>query len=219
MMTRALPLTLLILGLTTSFAAAKSADGPLLEMLGMADEYISRFDYIGGKPRPGLVESFYPHEKKLADHYQKLIAELERARRRRFKVQRRVGRFGHISFHSPVLARLINARYVKRGNLATLDPLWLMRQRSAHKWRYLLGAHRRYGKQNTIRMANAGSKIETLGRLVKQLGASKAAAVAERTIPTGTWLFFDPSPKMIRALGVTKLSPPPRSGESRVSWL
>jgi hypothetical protein len=47
----------------------------MYKLLGMLDEYISRFSYVTGEPYPNLVEFFYPSETDLADYFENLILE------------------------------------------------------------------------------------------------------------------------------------------------
>ena len=174
----------------------------MCEMLGMADEYISRFNYYNGKPRPGFVEHFYPGESKLADVYQKLINDYRQESGAKFSCKRKDD--GHVQFGSAVLAGIINSFYKTVDKLATLDIKHLMGADRECRLRYLLGAYRRYGKDksNVISMANAAHKIETIAAVLKKVGCPSAAQYFTETIPTGNYVFFEPSKEISKLLGV-----------------
>lgn len=178
----------------------------MFEMLGLADEYISRFDYITGKPRPGLVESFYPHEIKLSQRYERLIKAHIKQSGVKLKYTRKVHGQGHISFHSPGLAATINSFYRLEGKLATLDHRHLFKASRKNQLRYLKGAYARYGRDasNLFAMANATYKVTTIGRLLKKLGCTRVEVYTTRTLPTGTDVFFVPGKRLARELGITR---------------
>ena len=207
-MTRTLAILAPLLAvLTPALADARPKLTPAMcEMLGMADEYISRFDYWDGKPRPNLVESFYPHEGKLAAAYEKLIAAYKKESGAKLTHKRIVGPQGHITIASNTLDKIINGFYVQKDKIATLDPKLILGASRACQLRYVKGAYARYGDQgrNAMRMANAGMKVETLGLVLKKLGCKKAAVFTTETIPTGTMVFFEPGGAIERALPVTK---------------
>jgi len=172
----------------------------------MADEYISRFDYWTGKPRARHVESFYPHETKLAAAYEKLIASYKKESGARLTHKRTVGPQGHIDLSSDTLDKIINSFYVQEQNLATLDRKLILGAPKACRLRYLKGAYARHGDagRNAIRMANAGMKIETIGHLLKQLGAKDVTLFVVDATPTGHMVFFEPGGEVAKALPVTK---------------
>lgn len=208
-MIRRLALALALLStLTPGLAAAAPAKltPAICEMLGLADEYISRFDYYSGKPRPGMVESFYPHETALAAAYEQLIAAYSKESGERLSHTRKVGPQGHVTLVSDRLATIINSFYVQQARLATLDPKLILGASRTCQLRYLKGAYARYGDagRNAIRMANASMKVETIGRLLKQLGCKRVAVFSTDTIPTGTMVFFEPGGAAAKALPVTK---------------
>jgi hypothetical protein len=194
---------------TIALAQPKSAPGKLTpalcEMLGMADEYMSRFDFYSGQPRPGFVEQFYPHERTLADAYEKLIAVYAKESGARLEHERQVLAQGHVVFKSSALADLINSFYVKAdARVATLAAKHILQAPRACQLRYLQGAYRRYSDKdrNVIRMANALHKVTTIGRLLKQLGCKTVTVYTTRTIPGGTVIFFVPDAKVARLLPI-----------------
>lgn len=201
-----------LLAVAPAAAMARTVAVPLIrtpamyELLGMADEYMSRFDFYKGTPRPGFVEQFYPKEAQLAEAYVRLIRALEKESGRRFKVERKLGPQGHIELRSDALAAAINAHYVKvDGRTATLDRAALLRAPQAQLLRYLRGAYARYGRNNTssLRMANAPHKIETLGHVLKKLGCADVVIYAtKRTIPGVFEVHFRPSPTVRKALPI-----------------
>ncbi|MCK5796874.1 MAG: hypothetical protein KAI47_06820 [Deltaproteobacteria bacterium] len=179
----------------------------LCEMLGMADEYISRFDYMTGKPRGNLVEHFYPHEKALAVHYGKLIAQYQKEGRTRAGAKRKADGSGHQDFYGKRLSRVINGFYHPiSGTIVSLDRRKIMAASKTCRLRYIQGAYRRYHskKQNVIKMANAGFKIETIGHVLKSLGCKEVTLLDTATIPAANLVFFLPSPKVAQTLPITK---------------
>jgi hypothetical protein len=194
-------------GLAGDLPAAKTAKltPAMCEMLGMADEYISRFSYYTGKPRPGFVEHFYPAEMKLADRYQELINDYRKESGLKFGCKRKDD--DHVQFHSAVLAGIINSFYKKVDNLATLDIQHLMGADNKCRLRYLQGAYRRHGKDksNVIGVANGGYKIDTIAAVLKKEGCPSAVHYFTETIPMGHYVFFEPSKKIAKLLGVEKV--------------
>jgi hypothetical protein len=156
-----------------SVLAGKAKLTPAMcEMLGMAAEYISRFDHWSGKPRPGHVESFYPHEIKLAAAYEKLIAAYQKESGLRLTYRRKEGPHGHVHLGSDQLSTIINSFYVLKNKLATLDRKLILSSSKVCRLRYVTGAYARYGDKgrNVIRMANAGQKVETIGHVLGHHG-------------------------------------------------
>jgi hypothetical protein len=176
----------------------------LCEMLGLADEYISRFDHTG-QPRPRFVESFYPKEASLAEAYEKLITAHEKDSGVKFEVTRERGDQGHITLLSETLAEVINSFYVKvNDRVATLDPKVILGAPRECQVRYLQGAYERWAdrEQNAIAMANATSKVETLGLVLKSLGCKTVAVFTTNTVPTGTLVFFEPTEEISKLLPI-----------------
>jgi len=199
--------------LATSLAADSSKPRPkltpaLAEMLGMADEYMSRFNYWTGKPHNHLGESFYPAEGKLADAYEALIKAHAKESGASLPYRRKVGGQGHIAFGSAELADLINAFYVPASagsKIYTLDSKLILGASAELRLRYLKGAHARYGGgSNVIRMANASLKVETIGRVLKSLGCTGVALYMMDAIPMGHYVRFEPSAAVSKVLGTQK---------------
>jgi hypothetical protein len=185
--------------------ALPKATPALAEMLGMADEYISRFDYYSGKPRPGLVEHFYPSEHALSAHYRRLMTAYGKQSGQRF-APRLIRGQGHYDWMSPKLAKIINGFYRLHGKLATLDRKWIVAQSRTLRERYVLGVYRRYQQkgQNLLRMANAGSKMKTVAAVLRSLGCKRAVVLYRSTIPTGVAVYFEPPAALARRLGVVR---------------
>jgi len=80
----------------------------LCEMLGMLDEYISRFDYHTGQPRDSLVERFYPSESELANHFTDLIQSYEKETNVNFSIIKKMGPQGHVYIYSKSLSNHAN---------------------------------------------------------------------------------------------------------------
>lgn len=189
-------------------AAGKAKLTPAMcEMLGMADEYISRFHHITGKPRPGHVESFAGREAKLAAAYEKLIAAYKKQSGARVTYKREVESDGQVNLVSDRLAKIINSFYVQADEvIVTLDRKLILGASKACRLRYLKGAYARYNDDghNAIRMANAPEKIETIGHVLKQLGAKNVTLFLSEGVPTSHVVFFEPAGAVARALRVKK---------------
>jgi hypothetical protein len=179
----------------------------MCEMLGMAGEYISRFNYITGKPRPGHVESFDGGEAKLAAAYEKLIAAYNKESGARVTHTRVVGSAGQVNLVSDGLAKIINSFYVRHDKvIVTLDRKLILGASKACRLRYLKGAYARYNDDgyNAIRIANAPQKVETIGHVLKQLGARNVALFSFEAVPSSFMVFFEPAGAVAKALRVKK---------------
>lgn len=174
----------------------------MYKILGMLDEYISRFNWNTGEPDPEFLENFYPSETELADHFEELVAQLGDETEFSFEYER-----DENDFTSTELSALINGYYIKPdGNLATLDRNVFCNTSDEDKLAYIEGFYMRYGnsdKENWIGMANAPDKVVTLGWVLEALGCENVELyLIDDATPTAYYLFFDPGPLVEDSLGI-----------------
>ena len=175
----------------------KSVSSPSLseehvELLGMLDEYVSRFDYHTGEPRPGSVEHFYPNEKAIADSFEELLG---RTFGKGVKVEREVGGQGQIAFKSKPVADAINGQYLKLpSKTATLNPCVVQGWNASQSKAYLRGMLRRFGKEEGgkvhLTMANASWKMRIAAAIAVGLDARILSFYTTPSVPTGYELEF-----------------------------
>ncbi len=152
------------------------------EVLGMLDEYISRFDYYTGEPRPRFIEHFYPHERVAADVFERKL-RVTFGRGRRFT--RRLAAQGHIEFEGQSVADAINAMYMRvPPEGASIDPCKALGWSDAAARAYLRGMRARFGTPSGgITMANAGAKMAFAAALARKVGLTVDAYYVTDTIP------------------------------------
>ncbi len=186
----------------------KHLTNPMYELLGMTDEYISRFDYVTGKPLPDLVECFYPDETREANRFDELLTEHARLTGARSDWRKEIGPQGHICFYSAQWAGIINSFYVKVDRrTATLDPRIFQKASQDEMLQFLRGAYGRYGSkdgQNFINMANAAYKITTIADVLEKLGCSDIVIykTPEEYEPGSYEIRFKPSPRIAEQLQI-----------------
>jgi len=138
----------------------------MYKMLGMLEEYISRFSYVTGEPHPDFVEWFYTSETDLEDYFEELILQFRDESQFSFEYTRETGDQGQHYFYSTELSELINSFYIKPdGFLATLDRNVFCDASAEDMLSYVESAYMRYGsenKENYIDMANVNDKMITL---------------------------------------------------------
>lgn len=195
----------------------------MFELLGMAGEYISRFDYWTGEPRPNFVESFYPNEARLADYFESLLEKHALSSWGRKNWSKDVGPQGHIDFYSRDWAERINTFYTKRGEKTfTLDPRIFKSASYFEMLSFLRGAYTRYGSNegsSSITMANASYKVETIAMVLKDVGCSDITIYTLNSIPSPYTVYFNPTSTVAEHLNIKEivLEPGPEQDE-RVVW-
>jgi hypothetical protein len=181
------------------------------EILGMLDEYMSRFDYVSGEPWQDVVERFYPKEINLARHFAELIHIFEKQISFNFNVEKETISEGHIFFRSESLSSMIKFYYVSiNKRLATLNTDFILEKPEEYRMAYLKGAYARYGSGNRIRMANAPMKILTLSAVLESLGADEVAVYASPRdyIPSIYVVVFSASEAMQKHLNMSDSGSP-----------
>lgn len=144
------------------------------EMLGMLDEYISRFNWVTGEPYEDLVESFSSDELELANYFENLIITYEQETNDEFAVIKTISPAGVIRFESEILCQIINAQYIlDSSNRASLNRELLLKAETNKKINYIKGCYLRFGTENRIQMVNAGEKINTIGLVLNELDCKK----------------------------------------------
>jgi hypothetical protein len=185
----------------------------MYKLLGMLDEYISRFSYITGEPYEDLVERFYPSETNLADYCEEIILEYQAEGQAQFEYTRETISQGHIYFSSTELSAIINSFYIKPdGFSATLDKNVFCEASEENLFSYVESAYMRYGteNENLIDMANAAYKLVTIGCVLKELGCSNIAVYitsGEGAAPTAYTVIFEPNELVANRLGIQHIVP------------
>jgi len=199
---------LLILGLTILSLqilaqSDKNITSSFCEILGMLNEYNSRFDYPSGVAIDNLVESFYPDEAGILSHIKNLIKQYEKETYQSFQLTEKVGPQGHFYLYSNSLSKLINSYYkIDNKNLATLDTKIFQNLKSDLKYAYLRGVYYRFGSGDEIKIANGINKLKTVAMVMKALSISNVRlfeSIGNR-IPTDYILTFGISDLVVKEL-------------------
>lgn len=157
--------------------------GPMYEILGMLNEYMSRFDYYTGEPHPGMIEWIYPVELDIVDRFEKLLSAHAQITGLKKDWKKEIGKQGHVRFISPQWANILNSFYVKIGdrwvtsdpsrkNWATLNPAIFENASQEEMLCFLQGAYSRFSlkdRSSAIMMANAPYKMETIAGVLQRL--------------------------------------------------
>jgi hypothetical protein len=181
--------------ITINVSAQRIHTETFFEILGMLDEYISRFEWNTGEPNKELIESFYPNEVDLAAHFENLLHEYEREMMTSYNITRSVGVQGHISFKSSILTETINSLYIVDSNkIATLNPEVVLNASQECKLRYIKGCYLRYGTDFKIYFSNGPKKVLTIGKVLRQLNCKKITIYEPRgnLLPVQLVLSFNP---------------------------
>ncbi len=185
----------------------------MYKLLGMLEEYISRFSYYTGEPYPDLVERFYPEETALADYFENNMLEYQTEAQLQFEYTRETGSQGHVSFYSTDLSAIINSFYIKPdGFTATLDRNVFCKASQENLLSYAESAYMRFGteNQNLIDMPNAPYKMVTIGCVLKELGCSNVAIFRSATGaggggPIAYKVIFEPNELVTNRLGIQQI--------------
>lgn len=185
---------LLVLNLKVFASDSPKITSEFAEVLGLLDEYMSRFHYMTGKPIDSLVESFYPHEKDLADNFIRLINTYEQDCQIHFGLEKSIGEQGHIYIYSDTLSKLINSLYeINQDNIATLDSNVILDEIEEFRFAYLKGVYNRFGGNNQIAIANGYYKLLTTQNVFRSLGITdiKLMRTTDDYISINHLLIFD----------------------------
>jgi hypothetical protein len=188
----------------------------IFAVLGFLDEYTARFILKDGE----LVEHFYVNEKERAnifeDYLTRLVEELNLSTEIRRKVEEE-----HTNFYSKELTQVIDSYYwsnkliglksdgtaaytegVGFGGLIS-DAVFPSGDLEA-KWSFLIGAHQRYGWQNSFKFANAWHKVQLVSQLLKELGSTKVVIIYPNPdyVPSVSYVAFEPTAEIIKRLGL-----------------
>jgi hypothetical protein len=202
---------LLILGLTIlslqlSAQTDKKITSSFCEILGMLNEYNSRFDYPSGMTHDTIVEIFYPDETDKLNHFKDLIKQYEKETSQTFLVNENVGPQGHYYLYSDSLSKLLNSYYkVDQKNLASLDKNIFQNLRYDLKYSYLRGAYYRFGSGDEIKIANGINKLKTIALVMEILNVSDIRLYKStgNSTPTDYILTFGISDLVVKELIVS----------------
>jgi hypothetical protein len=172
---------------------------PTYMALGFLSEYWGRMVFENGEK----VETFYPGEKDLVQHFISVLEDIAKAHKITTDIRVEVGPHGHVSVISPELTMYLDSLYSpdfegapeltdEHGNKrrflygllgffkgidASMFPELLSRRYEPHevdcRFSYLLGCHIRYGKGNSFELANASHKVKLIIDLLESLGAKR----------------------------------------------
>jgi hypothetical protein len=187
----------------------------MYHMLGMLDEYISRGNYWTGRPKPNLVEGFYPGETELADYFEALMLQFRDETPFPFDYSRETGDQGHHRFYSTELSELINSFYKgPNGYQGTLYRKVFCEASEEDMLAYIEGAYMRYGasysilNDNYIDMANGTRKIVTIGYVLKTIGCDSVSVYVsscEGCAPGISLVMFEPNQVVTDRLGIERV--------------
>ncbi len=169
-----------------------------MEMLGMLDEYNNRCGFFIQEPDKDFVESFYPSEIDLANHFKDLVGIIENEENMNFNLKMDIGKSSHITFYSKKLSNIINSFYILKHRCpTTLNINIFNKLNSGLKLNYIKGVYLRYGEGSVIDIANGSKKLRTVAILMKELSFPKVELLAsENTLPTGIYLVFTINEKL-----------------------
>ena len=199
-------------------AKSRHLTAPMHEMLGMLNEYLSRFNYYTNEPHPSLIETFYPKETKVVERFEKLLADHAKITGMRRDWKKEIGKQGHVRFMSEAWADVINSFYVRietrysvravyEKQWATLDPEIFAGASRRNMLRFLQGAYSRFGlpdKSSSIMMANAPYKMQVIADVLKKLGCSDVTIFVLPSIPHLYQVHFAPCPVVREGLGIQR---------------
>jgi hypothetical protein len=188
-----------------SFGSSEKFTKNFCEILGMLDEYISRYDYYTGEPRDSIVEHFYPNEQELAKHFFDLIKNYENETTTNFSIRQEVDAEGHTFFYSKTFSAFINSLYkLNSKKLATLDRDLILGLNRKLKLAYLNGAYLRFGNGNEISIANGINKIKTIAIVMESLKIKniKLYNSGPGSVPMDYVLTFDSSLNLRKILKI-----------------
>jgi hypothetical protein len=190
----------------------------IFAVLGFLNEYAGRRVVQDGD----LVESFYANEtsqaKRFKQYLKRLIDEYHLDTTLRSEIVEQC-----IFFHSLELTRLIDAYYLEHGLTGTIpdgtsaytEGAGFFRNHAGHisaavfpaedreaRLSYLVGAHERYGEQNSFRFANAFHKVQLVQQLLYDVGCPKVVIVYPNPdrIPAIYRIAFEPTSELITRL-------------------
>jgi hypothetical protein len=179
----------------------------MYKILGLLDEYISRFDFYFSEPIPNYVESFGTGEKIFADYFEQCIQDYRKESGLNFDYSREVFEGGGSIFRSTALSRIINSYYIMIDREATLDGGIFENTAEENKLSYVESAYKRYGdhNKNRIRMANGFNKIHTLATVLKQIGCSDTLTYYVIAIPSSSVVVFFPNQQLKTRLNIKQI--------------
>jgi hypothetical protein len=147
----------------------------MFEILGMIDEYGTRFDFLTGRPMPDLMEAFYPNETNQVRRFTELLVEHAELTGLNTNWTKVTGPAGHVFFSSPEWSKVINSFFVDdrpviKGNV-------LQDATKRQKLRFVIGALCRNGYRDrqggvVINMLNAALRIDQLADVLTSLGCT-----------------------------------------------
>jgi hypothetical protein len=98
-----------------------------------------------------------------------------------------------VRFESKKLSKIINAYYEIKDGIATVNDTIFYKAPEVYKLAYVESAYKRFGDKNRISMSNAGSKIQMLGKLLKELGCTDVITYYVPAVPTLFRVIFTPN--------------------------
>lgn len=183
----------------------------MYKMLGMLEEFCSRFHYLTGIPYPDLIERGLPATD-LADYFEELILQFRDESQFSFEYTRETIDQSHANFYSTELSDLINSFYIRYdGFSATLDRNVFCDASAEDMLSYVESAYMRYGrdsygtktKENYIVMAAAPEKMITIGLVLQELGCDNI--VVYTNFRAGYILIFTPNELVANRLDIQRV--------------
>jgi len=183
----------------------------MYKMLGMLNEYISRFSYVTGEPYPDLVERGLPATE-LADYFEELILQFRDETQLSFEYTRETIDQRSVNFYSTDFSEIINSFYIKPyGFSATLDRNVFCDASEEDMLSYIESVYMRYGsedKKNYIDMANAPDKMITIGLVLQELGCDNVSVYRKTEgTPTEYLVIFEPNELVANRLDIQRVLP------------
>jgi len=176
----------------------------MYKILGMLSEYRGVLSLYTGDPRPNHVQGFYKNEGELAEYFEKCMLDYKNECPIEFKYQKLISD-GYVRFESKRLSKIINAYYKKVDRITTLNDTIFFKVPEEYKLNYIMSTYKRFGDKNRISMSNAGLKIQTLGKLLKELGCTNVISYYVPSVPTLFRVFFTPNALVKSRLQIKKI--------------
>jgi hypothetical protein len=192
-------------------------------ILGFLDEYLGRRVF----EQADSIEHFYPKETDAANRFEGYLYRIKEEQGLTTDIVRKVDSQGHITFHSPEMAALVNSFYgadlqydrtltipdqekMLRYEMRFLSYDTFEQLQSASlgpsydtRFSFLLGAYLRYGKEKSLTFANATPKAELVAKLLMDVYCDYVGwKFWQNAVPCLNIVEFEPTDELIHLFGL-----------------
>lgn len=173
------------------------------EIFGMMDEYRMTCATFDGE----TIEGFYSSEADAAARFKELLPAYCKEEGIGQGFISELGSNGSVIFISPIIARSIRSHYEDGGfgqGTGALKESEFANASNLDLLRYLRGVYFRnnYKEAEVILAANAPSEMRRAGAILSKMGCRGVRIYINENIPETFALFFSPTPKLRKFLGI-----------------